>query len=92
MSTNIETKRIKWSDVPEDFREKVGIVIHDIQTQLIKDLGVIGIHDELDDENDNGNYPDIDFEVHVAGDPDGSTRRLVVSDKEDFNIISSEYL
>jgi hypothetical protein len=82
MSVDMETIRKTWGDVPEPIRKVLGETINEIQHELMVRFDVIGVEEELDDVNDNGFFPNIDLEVHVEGDPEGSTRRLVVSDQE----------
>tara|TARA_Y100000034_G_C6860271_1_gene391437 strand:+ start:713 stop:979 length:267 start_codon:yes stop_codon:yes gene_type:complete len=86
MSVDIETTRKTWSDAPEPIRKVLGEAIDAIQHELMVRFDVLGVEEEVDDINDNGFFPIIDLEVHVEGDPDGSTRRLVVSDEEYFNL------
>ena len=78
MSVDIETTRKTWGDVPEPIRKVLGETINEIQHELMVRFDVIGV----EDVNDNGFFPNIDLEIHVKGDPDGSTRRLIVSDQE----------
>ena len=83
MSVDIETTRKTWGDVPEPIRKVLGEAINEIQIHyLLAEFDVLGVGEEVDDVNDNGFFPNIDLEIHVKGDPDGSTRRLIVSDQE----------
>lgn len=82
MSVDIETTRKTWYDVPEPIRKVLAEAINEIQHELIVRFDVLGVEEEIDDVNDNGFFPTIDLEIHVEGDPDESTRRLIVSDQE----------
>jgi len=77
MSVDIETTTIKtWDDVPNGIKARMDELIQDIQTDLLSHFEV---SHEWDDENDNGYFPEIDIEVHDVDDPDGSSRRLVIT-------------
>jgi hypothetical protein len=82
MSVDMETTKKTWGDVPEPIRKVLGVAINEIQHELMVRFDVLGAEEEVDDINDNGFFPIIDLEIHVEGDPDGSTRRLIVSDQE----------
>jgi len=84
MSNNIQTTTKWWGDVPTEMRAEIATIIEGIQQQLLSHFDVITVEDAIVDENDNGDFPLIDLEVLVQGDPEGVTRRLVVTiQKED---------
>ena len=77
MSVDIETTTVKtWNDVPNGMKDRIAELMQDIQTDLLRHFEV---SHEWDDEKDNGDYPIIDIEVHDVDDPDGSSRRLVIT-------------
>tara|TARA_Y100000034_G_C6880331_1_gene403297 strand:- start:1128 stop:1412 length:285 start_codon:yes stop_codon:yes gene_type:complete len=85
MSVDMDTTVKTWNDVPERYKRRLGELIEEIQTDMLSHFGIVDSISDVDDENDNGSFPEIDIEVHVIDDPDASTRRLVItSSPEDF--------
>ena len=86
MSVDMETTVKTWNDVPEKYKQQLGKLISEIQTDMLSHFGVIDSIEDIDDENDNGFFPELDIEVHTTDDPDASTRRLVITNKpEEFS-------
>ena len=85
MSSNIQTITKNWGDVPNEMRAEIASTIDGIQQQLLAHFEVVTVEDAIDDENDNGDFPLIDLEIHVVGDPDSVTRRLVVTNEGEYN-------
>ena len=85
MSVDMETTVKTWDDVPDNYKRQLGELISEIQTDMLSYFEVVDSISDVDDENDNGFFPEIDIEVHVVDDPDASTRRLVITSKpEDY--------
>jgi len=85
MSVDMETTVKTWDDVPEDYKKPLHQLINEIQQALLSDFDIVNDDEDVDEENDNGYFPELDIEIHVESDPEASTRRLVVtSHPEDY--------
>tara|TARA_Y100000034_G_C6710931_1_gene314021 strand:- start:25 stop:309 length:285 start_codon:yes stop_codon:yes gene_type:complete len=85
MSVDMETTVKTWDNIPVQHTRALGEFISQFQEEMMVHFGVIGDIGDIDDSNDNGFFPELDIEVHVHGDPDESTRRLVITNKpEEF--------
>jgi hypothetical protein len=83
MSVDMEITRKLWIDVPEEIKKPLGELISEIQYSLLYEFKVVAHGEGIEDDNDNGTWPIIDLEVTTGTDPEGSTRRLIVSQDEE---------
>ena len=81
MSVDMETTVKSWDSVPSEDIQALGELIAKLQEKMLVHFGIIDNLDDVDDTNDNGFFPEIDIEVHLNGDPDGTTHRLVITNK-----------
>ncbi len=81
MSVDMKTTVKSWYEVPNKDTQALGEFISKIQEKMLVHFGVVNNLHDIDDNNDNGFFPEIDLEVHLNGDPDGTTHRLVITNK-----------